>query len=342
MNTEFGVRLPNSGPFATADNILDLAERSASLNFDSVWVHDHISWTRDKLTHFAAGSVEACKDQDPNLFESLTTAAAIGMRVPKIKVGIAGMILTLRDPRLLAKQIAAVTQFIGPDRLHIAFGVGSIPNDFEVMGVSMTQRGRIANDHIRALRAILDGEQPVTFTSKTLSFTNGAFYPRARKVSLWIAGGSEAARRRAAKHGDGWLVSPNGFPHEGDFDIREYADAVNQLRAFLKEEGRDAATFPIAIEIYISLAKTTQAALDIASHTLEHRFKSVKRGLAETIVGDSQTFIDRVRQFQEIGVRRFEVKFICHDTTQMAGMMAQAADAISRMGEPAQASVASS
>ncbi len=333
MRTEFGVRLPNSGPFATADNIVRLAERAAALRFDSVWLHDHISWSRDKLTHFAAGSVEACKDQDPNFFESITTAAIVGTRVPTVKVGVAGLILTLRDPRLLAKQIAAVSHFLGPDRLTLAFGVGSIPNDFEVMGVSMTKRGRIANDHIRALRAILDGEQPVAFESKTLSFANGSFYPKPRRVSLWIAGGSDAARRRAAKYGDGWLVSPNGFPHEGEFKMDEYAAAVRQLRGFLAEEGRDAGTFPIALEVFVSVGKTTQEALDIASHSLEHRFKTVKRGLAETIVGDAQTFMDGIRRFHEQGVRRFEVKFICHDTTEMAAMMERVAGAIARMDD---------
>src|SRR5512140_802347 len=98
MRTEFGVRLPNSGPFATAENIMRTAEGAAALRFDSVWVHDHISWTRDKLTHFAAGQIEACKDQDPNFLETLSTANAVGVRVPRVKVGIAGLILTLRDP----------------------------------------------------------------------------------------------------------------------------------------------------------------------------------------------------------------------------------------------------
>lgn len=330
MKTEFGVRLPNSGPFATAENILDVAQRSADLGFDSVWVHDHVSWTRDKLTHFAAGSVEVCTDQDPNLFESLTTATAVGVRVPKIKVGIAGMILTLHDPRVLGKQIAAASQFLGDDRLVIAFGVGSIPNDFEVMGVSMTNRGRIANDHIRALRAVLGDAERVEFTSKTLTFKNGSFFPKPRRVSLWVAGGSDAARKRAAKYGDGWLVSPNGFPHEDEFKIGEYAAAVEQLRGFLRDEGRDPETFPLAIEIFVTVGRTNEDALAIASHTLEHRFKSVKRGLKETIVGDAKTFIERIREFHDIGVRRFEVKFICHDTAQMAEMMSRVSEAVAK------------
>lgn len=325
----FGIRLPNSGPFATAESIFKIADRAESLGFGSVWVHDHVSWKRDKLTHFAAGSVEACRDQDPNFFESLTTITAVGTRLRRAQVGVAGMILPLRDPRLLGKQLATIDHLIGPGRAIVAFGVGSIPNDFEVMGVPMERRGRLANEHIAALRAVLEGDEPVSFEGKWLKFANGAFYPKPRQVSLWVAGGSEAARRRAARYADGWLVSPNGFPHDDQFRIEEYAAAVRQFRDFVAEEGRPADA-TVALEVFISLAETDEAAVRIAARSLEDRFKTVKRGMQETIVGSSETFIERIDAFRAAGSQRFELKFICHDLGQMQAMMEQAAMAIAR------------
>src|SRR5207244_2031019 len=155
-----GVRLPNSGPFATAENIIataDLVERSG---YDAVWVHDHISWPREKLTHFATGSVEACRDQDPNFFESISTIAVLGGRLRRARLAIAGLVLPLRDPRILAKQVTTIEQLTGSSLL-LAFGIGAIPGDFDVMGQRFDRRGRLMNDHLAALRAILGTEQPV-------------------------------------------------------------------------------------------------------------------------------------------------------------------------------------
>ena len=58
-----GLRLPNSGPFASAEAAIAVAEHAEEAGFDTVWVHDHISWSRDKLTHFATGSIEAASTE---------------------------------------------------------------------------------------------------------------------------------------------------------------------------------------------------------------------------------------------------------------------------------------
>ena len=103
-----GVRLPNSGPFAEPSALLSTAEHAEALGYNRVWVHDHVSWPREKLTHFATGSVEACADQDPNFFESVSTSAWLSGRLRRIGVGIAGLVVPLRDPRVLAKQLATI------------------------------------------------------------------------------------------------------------------------------------------------------------------------------------------------------------------------------------------
>ncbi len=328
--TEFGVRLPNSGPFATAENILRIAEHAETLEYDSVWVHDHLTWGRDKLTHFAAGSVEACRDQDPNFFESLTTATAVGRTTSRPKVGIAGMILPTREPRLLAKQLATVSQLIGPDRLVCAFGTGAMRADLDLVGAPWERRGRIANDYLAALRAILDGEQPVSVDTPSVSFTNGTFYPRPAGLALWVAGFSEAAQRRAARYADGWLVSPNGFRLGHEFEMDVYHSAIERLRRVLAEEGREGDDFAVALEIYVSVANTTEEAVNIAARSLEHRFKTVKKGLTESIVGDEQVLVDGLRRFYDEGARKFELKFICHDIPHMEAMMERARNAIAR------------
>ena len=38
----FGVRVPNSGPLASPDSIVQVAREAESLGYDSIWVHDHL------------------------------------------------------------------------------------------------------------------------------------------------------------------------------------------------------------------------------------------------------------------------------------------------------------
>lgn len=316
--TTFGIRLPNSGPLSTPASILDLAVRAEVFSFDTVWVHDHISWAREKLTHFAMGSLEACADQDPNLFESVTTLAVVGGRLQRVKLGIAGLVLPLRDPRVLAKQIATVDRLTGGGRLIVACGIGAIPGDFDVMGVPWNRRGRMANDYLGALRAILDGEQPVTYESSSVSFENGEFYPRHGGIQIWIVGHSDAAYQRVAKYADGWLTA---YASQDS-----YAEALKRLAELTEAAGRSPSELTCGLETYVTVGKTHDEAVSIAAKSLVNKFGTVEKGLQECIVGDVEEVTERIRGYHEIGVRHFELKFIGHTIPQITGMMEQIAE----------------
>ena len=169
------------------------------------WVHDHVSWPRDKLTHFATGSLEACDDQDPNFFESISTAALLAGRLERIGIAIAGLVVPLRDPRILAKQLATIDR-LGGSRLVVAFAIGAIRGDFEVMGVPFERRGKLSNEYLGALRAILDGEQPVSYAGENVAFEGGTFLPKPLDLGLWATGSSEPGLTRAARFADGWMT----------------------------------------------------------------------------------------------------------------------------------------
>ena len=94
-----GIRLPNSGPFAEAATIHYVAEQAVHCGFDTLWVHDHIPWPKEQLSHFAMGSIEVCQDQPSHFFESVSTCALLAGKFPDVMVGIAGLVLPLRDPR---------------------------------------------------------------------------------------------------------------------------------------------------------------------------------------------------------------------------------------------------
>jgi alkanesulfonate monooxygenase SsuD/methylene tetrahydromethanopterin reductase-like flavin-dependent oxidoreductase (luciferase family) len=312
-----GIRLPNSGPFAEPGTLLEVADQAAALGFDRVWVHDHISWARDKLSHFATGSVEACQDQDPNFFESLATAGVLLGRLPTIGVGIAGLVLPLRDPRILMKQLTTLDQLAGP-RIIAALAIGNIRGDFDVLGVPFERRGRLANDYWAAMRAI-GGHQPVTFDGEAISFEDGTFFPRPTGLALWATASSEPGLKRAARLADGWLTV-----YESAADYARLAARLDELAA---EQGRDPASIDRGYETYVCVAGNRDEAVSIARRSLEEKFESLERGLEVCIVGGPDDVLEQAAAYRRAGARHLELKCIAHDPTMLADMIARVAEA---------------
>lgn len=313
-----GVRLPNSGPFAEASAVLEAAELAEELGYDRVWVHDHVSWPKEKLTHFATGSLEACDDQDPNFFESVSTAAVLSGRLRRIGVGIAGLVIPLRDPRILAKQLASIDR-LGGGRLVVALAIGAIRGDFEVMGVPFERRGKVSNEYLSVLRAILDGEQPVSVEGETISFEQGTFLPKPDGLGLWVTGSSEPGLKRAARFADGWMTVYQS--------VDAYAGFVQRLRDLLAEQGRDAATVATGYETYACIAETRKEAIAIARRSLEGKFETLQKGLDVCIVGDVEDLRERIAAYQDAGAGHLELKFVAHSGAQLHEMMQRVAEA---------------
>ncbi|MGH2456605.1 MAG: LLM class flavin-dependent oxidoreductase, partial [Candidatus Limnocylindria bacterium] len=297
--------------------MLEAGELAERLGYDRVWVHDHVSWPRDKLTHFATGSLEACADQDPNFFESITSSALLAGRLRRIGIGIAGLVVPLRDPRILAKQLATIDQ-LGGSRLVVAMAIGAIRGDFEVMGVPFGRRGRLSNEYLAVLRAILRGDQPVSYHGDAISFADGTFLPRPDGLRMWVTGSSEPGLRRAARFADGWMTVYQSLEAYGGF--------VRQLAAYAAEEGRSPDDLGTGYETYVCVAATREEAIAIARRSLEGKFTTLEAGLEVCIVGDVDGFLERCAAYRAAGAEHLELKFIAHDLPQLHEMMAMVAE----------------
>jgi alkanesulfonate monooxygenase SsuD/methylene tetrahydromethanopterin reductase-like flavin-dependent oxidoreductase (luciferase family) len=301
----FGVALPSSGPFASADNIFAIAERAEACGFDDVWVNDHYSYPRARLTRSSAGSIEAVTDQVPNFFESLTTLASVAGRVSRIGVAVHGLIFPLRDPRLFAKQIATISEMSG-HRLTVAPGIGGSHDDFDAAGVDFSKRGKLLDEHLAVLEAITNGEQPVGFSGQWVNFEAGTFYPQPKSVRLWITGDSEPALRRVVRFATGWFSS--GWSTLDDY--RRLGQRLDELAA---EAGREPASIARASDPFCCIAASRDEALRIAGPTLERRYRSMDRALVLSAVGSAADVRDQFAKLTESGCGYFELRFVCHD-----------------------------
>ncbi len=299
----FGLRLPNSGPLTTPEAVMEAAEAAENLGYDTVWVHDHISWVPEKLTHFSVGSIEACAGQDPNLYESLSTLAVLAGRTRHVRLGIAGLILPLRDPRVLARQALTIHALSG-GRLTLAMGIGAIPNDFEVMQIPWNKRGRMANDYLVALNAALGEARLAEHHGDFVEFSGAGFFPKPSGLKRWIVGRSDAAVRRAARWADGWLC--------GKQTPQSFAERRQAIYAALDDFGRSEVPFTCAAELWIAVEDSTEEAHEVASRSLEHVFGNLEDGLSCAIVGDTRQATEQLRAYVEAGAQHLEFRILAH------------------------------
>ena len=108
---KYGIHLPHAGDQATPALIRRHAERAEDLGLEDVWVSEHLIVPCDKVP------------RSPLFFDpvlSLTWAAAVTKRV---KLGTTVLVLPMRHPLPLAKELATLHNF-SEGRLILGAGSG--------------------------------------------------------------------------------------------------------------------------------------------------------------------------------------------------------------------------
>ena len=158
--------------------------------YDSIWLSDRI--------------VGDCFSLEPVV--ALSMVATYSQRM---KFGTSVLALPLRNPVVLAKQIATL-DFLSQGRMLPAVGLGQEePEEYEACGVSKERRGPRTEEAIRLMRRLWE-EDEVThegefFTCHNVSVTPKPWFKPSPPV--WIGGRSVAATQRVGRVGDGWMVS---------------------------------------------------------------------------------------------------------------------------------------
>ena len=147
-------------------------------------------------------------------FDGLANAAAVAAAHPCIPICVTVLILPVRHPVIVARQVSSIAM-LAPERLTLGVGVGGEDrHEIEAAGIDPSTRGTRMNESLTVLRALLDvGE--VTFAGQHFDLRSVRVRPvPTSRIPILIGGRSDAALRRTARLGDGWLAlacSPERF-----------------------------------------------------------------------------------------------------------------------------------
>jgi probable F420-dependent oxidoreductase len=285
-------------PFARPDDLLRVTQEAERLGYYAVMGNDHLTTQTYVRRTYA---------DPPNFYEPLITYAYCAARTERIRFMTGVIVMPVRDPVLLAKQVATLDQLSG-GRVLLGLGVGAYREEFEAThpDLRLATRGDMVEEGIRSLRLLFTSRQ-ASLAGRYYRFEDVEMYPKPlqQPLPIFSGGNAEGSIRRAAELCDGWL--PAGI---GPEQIRAGRD---KLYAYARQAGRDPDQISIAPQLVVSVGRTQQEARDafLRSQLYEHLVSlqsSTLKGSdtsayeAVNLIGTPDEICARVERYAHVGV----------------------------------------
>jgi probable F420-dependent oxidoreductase len=163
--------------------------------------------------------------------------AYLAARTRQIRLATNVLVLGYRHPLAIAKSYGTLDRLSG-GRVVLGVGVGTLKEEFDLLGAAFDDRGSRADDAIRALRAAWGRSQP-EYTGTHFAFHDFIIDPHAvaQHVPIWVGGGTARSLRRARELGDGWV--PFGLTGRQLAELLRAADPPPAFDVVLQSDALD-------------------------------------------------------------------------------------------------------
>ncbi len=268
---------------------LELVRCAEELGLDSVWTGEHI------MFHVP------CLD-------SLASAGVYLGATSRVRVGTAVTLLPFRHPLVLAKAVTTLDVLSG-GRFMLGVGVGGeFRAELEACGIPYSKRGRIADETLESLHAVW-GKQAqdgggASFQGEFFQFADVAQRPspvQQPHPPIYVGGRTEAAERRVARYGTGWIpyvVAP-----------ATYRVQKQRIQSLMKEKGREADLhgFDWGLLVFVNLGESSEDARKDMIEALATRYHQDFSPLVDRycVFGTPEECARRLSDFAEAGVEHF-------------------------------------
>jgi probable F420-dependent oxidoreductase len=176
------------------DAVVAIAEAADRLGYHHLTCSEHV-----------AVPVGAAKVRGARYYDPLPVFGHLAARTTRIRFATHVLVLGYHHPLAVAKRYGSLDVVTG-GRLILGVGVGSLREEFELLGAPFEDRGARADDAIRALRASLGLREP-SYDGDFYCYDGFVVDPAATRtdVPLWVGGRTARSLRRAVELGDGWV-----------------------------------------------------------------------------------------------------------------------------------------
>jgi alkanesulfonate monooxygenase SsuD/methylene tetrahydromethanopterin reductase-like flavin-dependent oxidoreductase (luciferase family) len=275
----FGVMLPSFDPLRQGHPypLLAGARLAEELGFDTGWVGDHLAY-------------------HPPTLDALCALSAVAAVTDRLRLGTGILLLPMRNLAWTAKQLATVGS-LAPDRFFFGVGVGGEgPEEFEAAGYPTAGRGARLDEGLEVVDALLRG-QPVDHSGPRVTIRSPALAPvPPAHPPLVVGGRSDAALRRAARVGDGWLGVW--------MDVPRLRRSLESLGAMAEEFGRPRPS-PLLM-VFVNVTDDEALGRDETDRLVKGQYGLPLEALERwTVIGPEAVVAARLAEFREAGAEGF-------------------------------------
>jgi probable F420-dependent oxidoreductase len=278
--------------------LLDLGTRAEALGYSSLWIGD---------------SVTARPRHDP-----ITLLAAVAARVPRVELGTAVLLPALRNPVLLAHQLATLDR-ISEGRVILGVGiardVANIRAEFAACGVPFDKRVGRMLEGLRLCRTLWSGEAVDWHGRWEVAGSVAPTPHRAGGPPIWIGGNLPASLERVGKWFDGW------FPNAPD--PTTFARQWREIKAIAAGAGRDASRLDAAMYLTLAIDDDEAQANTRLDAFLEGYYGAPAHALRQrqaTFAGPAGAAAEWLDSYARAGATHLVLRFAGEPVPQMEAM----------------------
>jgi alkanesulfonate monooxygenase SsuD/methylene tetrahydromethanopterin reductase-like flavin-dependent oxidoreductase (luciferase family) len=275
-----GIGLPITIPGAEPEQVLEWARRAEQAGFSTLG-------TLDRLVY-------------PN-YEPLVTLGAVAAVTERVGLTTSVLLLPYRQSAAVVAKQAVTLHRLSSGRFTLGVGLGSREDDYAASGVPMKDRGRRFDEMLAQIRRLFDGEE-VGYAGGVGPDVSG------NPPQLILGGSADAAFRRAAQYGDGWIMGagpPERLP-----------GAVEKLMAAWRDQGRDGEPRKLAIQYFAMGADPEGDAQASIGHYYASAGDYAEQVVAAAAKGEDQVR-ERIRRFEDAGADELILFPASPDSTQV-------------------------
>ena len=256
--------------FSYAESMTDpsfyapLARAAEDAGYDSMVVPDSICYPRhsDSVYPFNPDGTREFLEDKPFL-EPFSLIPALGAVTTRLRFVTFVLKLPVRNPVLVAKQATSTAVLTG-NRLVLGVGTSPWREDYEVTGVPWAHRGQRMDEELRIIRGLSAGgyfeHHGTVFDLAPVKISPVPSEP----LPILIGGHGDAALRRAARAGDGWL--------HGGGDPADLPGLLARLAELRRAEGTAGRPFEVHV-------------ISMDAYTVDGVRRLEDQGVTDAIVG---------------------------------------------------------
>ena len=251
---KFGLDVGVYGRLATPENIVPLAELADAAGFDSVWLADHVVFPveiQSRYPYNPSGQFPV-PGSEP-LLEPIATMGVLAGVTKHVKIGTAVLVMPYRNPVVLAKMLTTYDVFTG-GRIILGAGVGWLEEEFRALDTrAFDARGPVTDEYIDLFKRLCEGGE-VSFDGEHYQLETVRAYPpsvQRPSIPVVIGGTSNAALRRVAARGEGWLSVA--------LTMDRIPERLSWLRQAMADEGRAFDDLMLLHKLFINIGQERES-----------------------------------------------------------------------------------